>query len=239
MDLNTNILIPMAGLGSRFSEAGYTFPKPLIEVQGQPMISKVVESLNLQGRYIFLVQKSHFDEYHLDNLLNLIAPGCEIIQIDGITEGAACTALKAKKFINDKKPLIIANSDQFIKWNSLETISDFNDYDGGILTFKSIHPKHSFVKLDSMGFVKEVAEKKPISSDATVGIYHWKRGEDFVKYAETMIKKNIRTNNEFYICPVYNEAIEDGLQIKTSLVDEMWGMGTPEELSIFLNQINR
>lgn len=229
----------MAGLGSRFSEAGFTFPKPLIEVQGQPMISKVIESLNLQGRYIFLVQKSHYEKYHLDNLLNLIAPGCKIIQIDGITEGAACTALKARELINNNKPLVIANSDQFIKWNSLETISDFNDYDGGILTFKSIHPKHSFVKLDSMGFVKEVAEKKPISSDATVGIYHWKRGEDFVKYAETMIKKNIRTNNEFYICPVYNEAIKDGLKIKTSLVDEMWGMGTPEELSIFLNQINR
>ena len=239
MDLNTNILIPMAGLGSRFSEAGFTFPKPLIEVQGQPMISTVIESLNLQGRYIFLVQKSHYEKYHLDNLLNLIAPGSKIIQIDGITEGAACTALKAKELINNNKPLIIANSDQFIKWNSLETISDFNDYDGGILTFKSIHPKHSFVKLNSKGLVQEVAEKKPISSDATVGIYHWKRGEDFVKYAEKMIEKNIRTNNEFYICPVYNEAIEDGLKIKTSLVDEMWGMGTPEELTIFLNKFNR
>ena len=229
----------MAGLGSRFSEAGFTFPKPLIEVQGQPMISTVIESLNLQGRYIFLVQKSHYEKYHLDNLLNLIAPGSKIIQIDGITEGAACTALKAKELINNNKPLIIANSDQFIKWNSLETISDFNDYDGGILTFKSIHPKHSFVKLNSKGLVQEVAEKKPISSDATVGIYHWKRGEDFVKYAEKMIEKNIRTNNEFYICPVYNEAIEDGLKIKTSLVDEMWGMGTPEELTIFLNKFNR
>ena len=239
MDLNTNILIPMAGLGSRFSEAGFTFPKPLIEVHGQPMISTVIESLNLQGRYIFLVQKSHYEKYHLDNLLNLIAPGSKIIQIDGITEGAACTALKAKELINNNKPLIIANSDQFIKWNSLETISDFNDYDGGILTFKSIHPKHSFVKLNSKGLVQEVAEKKPISSDATVGIYHWKRGEDFVKYAEKMIEKNIRTNNEFYICPVYNEAIEDGLKIKTSLVDEMWGMGTPEELTIFLNKFNR
>ena len=100
------------------------------------MISKVIESLNLQGRYIFLVQKSHYEKYHLDNLLNLIAPGCKIIQIDGITEGAACTALKARELINNNKPLVIANSDQFIKWNSLETISDFNDYDGGILTFK-------------------------------------------------------------------------------------------------------
>ncbi len=228
----------MAGLGSRFSQAGYTFPKPLIEVQGKPMISKVVESLDLQGQYIFLVQKTHYEKYGLSDLLNLIAPGCKIIQIDGVTEGAACTALLAKDLINNDKNLIIANSDQYIKWNSLETISNFNDYDGGILTFKSIHPKHSFVKVNSQGFVIEVAEKKPISNDATVGIYHWNKGSDFVKYAEQMIDKNIRTNNEFYICPTYNEALLDGLKIKTSLVDQMWGMGTPEELSNFLNNSN-
>ncbi len=228
----------MAGMGSRFAQAGYTFPKPLIEVRGKPMISKVVESLNLQGKYIFLVQKSHYEKFGLFDLLNLISPGCEIIQIDGVTEGAACTALLAKDFINNDENLIIANSDQYIKWNSLETISSFNDYDGGILTFKSIHPKHSFVKINSEGFVTEVAEKKPISSDATVGIYHWKKGRDFVKYAEKMIDKNIRTNNEFYICPTYNEAILEGLKIKTSLVDEMWGMGTPEELTNFLNNSN-
>ena len=228
----------MAGMGSRFAQAGYTFPKPLIEVKGKPMISKVVESLNLQGKYIFLVQKSHYEKFGLFDLLNLISPGCEIIQIDGVTEGAACTALLAKDFINNDENLIIANSDQYIKWNSLETISSFNDYDGGILTFKSIHPKHSFVKINSEGFVTEVAEKKPISSDATVGIYHWKKGRDFVKYAEKMIDKNIRTNNEFYICPTYNEAILEGLKIKTSLVDEMWGMGTPEELTNFLNNSN-
>ncbi len=228
----------MAGLGSRFSQAGYTFPKPLIEVQGKPMISKVVESLDLQGKFIFLVQKTHYEKYGLYDLLNLIAPGCKIIQIDGITEGAACTALLAKEFIDNDENLIIANSDQFIKWNSLETISNFNDHDGGILTFKSIHPKHSFVKINSEGFVIEVAEKKPISNDATVGIYHWKKGRNFVKYAEQMIEKNIRTNNEFYICPTYNEALLDGLKIKTSLVDQMWGMGTPEELSNFLNNSN-
>ena len=113
----------MAGLGSRFSQAGYTFPKPLIEVQGKPMISKVLESLDLQGQYIFLVQKIHYEKYGLNDLLNLIAPGCKIIQIDGLTEGAACTALLAKEFINNDKNLIIANSDQYIKWNSLETIS--------------------------------------------------------------------------------------------------------------------
>ena len=229
-----NIIVPMAGAGSRFEKAGYTFPKPLIEVKGQPMIAKVVENLNLQGKYIFLVQKAHYEKYDLENLLNLIAPGCEIVQIDGLTEGAACTVLKARALIDNDQPLLISNSDQWIKWNSFETISSFNNEDGGILTFKSVHPKHSFAKVDGDGYVTEVAEKNPISSDATVGIYHWKRGSDFVKYADQMIANNVRTNNEFYICPVYNEALKDGFKIKASLVDQMWGMGTPEELNNFL-----
>jgi dTDP-glucose pyrophosphorylase len=230
------IVVPMAGAGSRFETAGYTFPKPLIEVQGEPMIAKVVKNLNLQGQYIFLVQKTHYEKYNLQGLLTLIAPNCKIVQIDGLTEGAACTVLKAKEYINNNEPLIIANSDQYIKWNSFETISSFNhkDADGGILSFTSVHPKHSFAKVDSNGYVTEVAEKNPISNNATVGIYHWKQGADFVRYAEQMISKNIRTNNEFYICPVYNEAIQDGKKIKISSVDEMWGMGTPEELNNFL-----
>ena len=230
------IVVPMAGAGSRFETAGYTFPKPLIEVRGEPMIAKVVKNINLQGQYIFLVQKTHYEKYNLQGLLTLIAPNCKIVQIDGLTEGAACTVLKAKEYINNNEPLIIANSDQYIKWNSFETISSFNhkDADGGILSFTSLHPKHSFAKVDSNGYVTEVAEKNPISNNATVGIYHWKQGSDFVRYAEQMISKNIRTNNEFYICPVYNEAIQDGKKIKISSVDEMWGMGTPEELNNFL-----
>ena len=230
------IIVPMAGAGSRFEKAGYTFPKPLIEVQGQPMIAKVVENLNIQGQYIFLVQKSHYEKYDLQGMLSMIAPGCEIIQIDGVTEGAACTVLKARELIDNNEQLIISNSDQYIKWNSLETISSFGhkDSNGGILTFTSVHPKHSFAKVDGDGWVSEVAEKNPISNNATVGIYHWKQGSDFVKYADQMIKKDIRTNNEFYVCPVYNEAIGDGKKFKASVVDEMWGMGTPEELNNFL-----
>ena len=224
-----------------FEKAGYTFPKPLIEVNGKPMIQVVVENLNIDAKHIFIVQKEHYEKYDLKSLLNLIAPNCEIVQIEGLTEGAACTVLKAQELIDNDEPLIIANADQFIKWNSFETISMFNepDVDGGILTFKSIHPKHSFAKVDGDGFVLEVAEKKPISNDATVGIYYWKRGLDYVLYAESMIEKNIRTNNEFYVCPVYNEAIEDGRRIKASLVDEMWGMGTPEELNNFLTHYKK
>ena len=160
-----NIVVPMAGAGSRFEKAGYSFPKPLIEVKGQPMIAKVVENLDLQGTYIFLVQKAHYEQYNLESLLKMIAPGCKIVQIDGVTEVAACTVLKAKEFINNDDQLIIANSDQWIKWNSFETISSFNDADGGILTFKSVHPKHSFAKVDGHGYVTCLLYTSPSPRD--------------------------------------------------------------------------
>jgi len=233
---NMNVLIPMAGAGSRFEKAGYTFPKPLIEVNGKPMIQLIVENLNIEGRHIFIVQKEHYEKYNLNYLLKLIAPNCEIVQVDGITEGAACTTLLAKKFIDNNEPLVIANSDQYVDWdsNTFMYAMQADNIDAGILSFKSTHPKWSFAKLDENGYVCEVAEKKPISDIATVGIYYWNRGSDYVKYAEQMIDKDIRVNNEFYVCPVFNEAIGDGLKIKTYNVEKMWGIGTPEDLSVFL-----
>jgi HAD superfamily hydrolase (TIGR01509 family) len=234
-DNNMNVLIPMAGAGSRFEKAGYTFPKPLIEVNGKPMIQVVTENLAIDANYIYIVQKEHYEKYELQYLLNLITPGCKIIQIEGVTEGAACTTLLAKEFIDNDSPLIIANSDQFVEWDSGEFVySMSNDIiDGGILTFKSTHPKWSYAKLGDNGFVSEVAEKKPISDIATVGIYYWKKGSDYVKSAEQMIEKNVRVNNEFYVCPVFNEAIENGLKVKTFNIEKMWGIGTPEDLDYF------
>ena len=236
-----NVLIPMAGAGSRFAQAGYTFPKPLIEVDGKPMIQVVVENLNVEAHYIFLVQKEHYEKYNLKQLLNLIAPDCDIVQIDGVTDGAARTTLLAKELINTGEPLLIANSDQFVEWNSNECLYGFtaDEIDGGIITFKATHPKWSFARVGDDGFVAEVAEKNPISDNATVGIYYWKHGSDYVKYAEEMIKKDIRTNNEFYVCPVFNQAIEAGRKIKIKEIDRMWGIGTPEDLEYFLNHYKK
>ena len=236
-DKKLNVLIPMAGSGSRFSAAGYTFPKPLIEVRGKPMIQVVVENLNIEANYIFLVQKDHYETYNLKYLLNLIAPNCKIVQVDGLTEGAACTTLLAKEYIDNDAPLVMANSDQFVEWNSNECMYAFSadSIDGGILTFTATHPKWSYAKLDENGFVSEVAEKKVISDEATVGIYYWRHGSDYVKYAEQMIEKNIRTNGEFYTCPVFNEAIGDGKKIRVKNIDKMWGIGTPEDLNYFLD----
>lgn len=231
-----NVLIPMAGHGSRFAQAGYTFPKPLIEVNGKPMIQVVVENLNIDAHYIFVVQKEHYEKYQLQYMLNMIAPGCDIVQVEGVTEGAACTTLLAKKLIDNDNPLLLANSDQFVEWNSNECLYAFSAdaIDAGIVAFKSVHPKWSYARLDDHGFVAEVAEKRPISDDATVGIYFWKKGSDYVKYAEQMIQKNIRTNNEFYVCPVFNEAIQDGKKVRLKTIEKMWGLGTPEDLKTYL-----
>jgi HAD superfamily hydrolase (TIGR01509 family) len=236
-----NVLIPMAGAGSRFSAAGYTFPKPLIDVNGKPMIQMVVENLNIDANFVFVVQKEHREKYNLDTLLNLIAPNCKVVEVDGLTEGAACTALLAKEYIDSDAPLFFANSDQFVEWDSNEFFYKMNetDADGGIVTFKATHPKWSFAKIDDNGIVTEVAEKNPISDLATVGFYYWKHGSDFVKYAEQMIANNVRVNNEFYVCPVFNQAIDGGKVIRTFDVPKMWGTGTPEDLKYYLENYGK
>lgn len=238
---NMNIVIPMAGAGSRFEKAGYTFPKPLIDVGGKPMIQVVVENLNMAGEYIFIVQKEHRQKYALDYLLKNISRGtCKIVEVDGITEGAACTVLLTEKYIDNNKPLFLANSDQYALWDSNAFMYSMvgDQIDGGILTFPNFHPKWSYARLGEDGFVAEVAEKKPISDLATVGYYYWSKGSDFVKYAKQMIDKNIRTNNEFYVAPVFNEAIADGKKIKNFHLNEnsMFGLGTPEDLQVFLKR---
>lgn len=240
VDKKMNVLIPMAGAGSRFATAGYSFPKPLIEVKGKPMIQVVVENLNIDANFIYVVQKSHREQFNLDTLLNLITPNCTVVEVDSLTEGAACTALLAKKFIDNGDPLFFANSDQFVEWDSNEFFYKMNenDCDGGIPIFHSTHPKWSFAKIDSDGFVTEVQEKNPISNLATIGFYYWKKGSDFVKYAEEMINQDIRVNGEFYVCPVYNNAINDNKKIRTFYSPKMWGLGTPEDLNYFLKNYN-
>jgi len=237
-DNKMNVLIPMAGHGSRFAQAGYSFPKPLIEVHGKPMIQVVVDNLAVEANFIFVVQKEHREKYNLDSMLNLITPGCKIVEVEGVTEGAACTTLLAKEFIDNNEPLVIANSDQFVEWNSLDFFYKMNEQklDAGIVSFEATHPKWSYAKTDENGFVTEVAEKNPISNIATVGIYYWKHGSDYVRFAEQMIENNVRVNNEFYVCPVFNEAIKSGLKIKTFNIPKMWGLGTPEDLNYFLEK---
>lgn len=234
------ILIPMAGEGSRFSKEGYTFPKPLIDVNGKPMIQKVVENLDFDCEYVFLIRQEHIEKYSgfLDTLDRITNGNFSFVSVDKLTEGAACTALLAEEFIDCEEDLLIANSDQFVEYepNNFLTLKNLTSLDSMVFTFNAVHPKWSFVKTNSRGFVTEVAEKKPISNIATCGIYWYRHGSDFVKYAKQMIEKDIRVKNEFYIAPVYNELIKDGKSLIPFYVHRMWGLGTPEDLRFYLEK---
>ena len=200
-----NIVIPMAGAGSRFAVAGYKLPKPLIPINGIPMIKVVINNLRpqLEHRFIFICQQAHIETYGLIDKLSDWSPGCEVIGLNGLTDGAACTVLEAKKYIDNDASLMIANSDQYIDIdiNDYLEYMDTKNLDGLIMTMKADDPKWSFVGLDQDSLVTRVVEKEVISDEATVGIYNFKKGRDYVSAAEDMIRKDLRVNNEFYVAP--------------------------------------
>lgn len=232
-----NIVVPMAGRGSRFSNAGYKMPKPLIDVHGRYMIEYVTKNLTpqVEHRFIYICQEEHLEKYQLEKYLRQIAPNCVVVTVDHITEGAACTVLLAEEYINSNNSLMIANSDQYIDTDINYYLRQMNNHDGLIMTMPANDPKWSFIKVDEKNLVSMVREKEVISNEATVGVYNYKQGKDFVKYAHLMIEKNIRVNNEFYVAPVYNEMIDAGMKITYFDVGEkMYGLGTPEDLSEFL-----
>jgi len=251
MSNTLQLVIPMSGKGSRFEKAGYAFPKPLISVNGEPMITLVTRNLLCKCeqdlKVIYICQEEHYNQFDLENVLRRTVEShpeskaeAKIIRIKGITQGAACTVLMAKDVIDPNLPLMIANSDQYIfkpvmcTWHDVINMSE---NDGEIMVFNSNHPKWSYVRLEEDRVI-EVAEKKVISEFATTGIYWWRKAGDFIESAEEMIKKDIRYNNEFYIAPTYNEMILKGkkisiMEIKPNL---MQGLGTPEDLNAYLNE---
>lgn len=239
-----NIVIPMAGAGSRFIQAGHQKPKPFIDVNGKPMIVRVLENLAYpQARYILVARKEHMDAeatlvQQIERDFNAI-----FIPIDKHTEGTACTVLYARRYINNEQPLLIANSDQIIDILIADFIDDCEqrDLDGSILTFidEKRDPKWSFARLDDSKLVTEVQEKKAISKYATVGIYLFQHGSDFVEAAIDMFIEGDRVNNEFYTCPTYNYAIKAGKKIGIYNIAEQkaHGIGTPEDLNKYLKSL--
>lgn len=240
-----NILVPIAGKGRRFIEAGYKLPKPLIPINGKPMLYIVINNIkpNIEHKFIFLVLKEHIINYGIENYLKNCVSNCEIIVVDKVTEGAACTVLLAKEFINNDNPLMIANGDQWVD-------IDINDYlkymevsnsDGLIMTMWADHPKWSYVRINESGKITEVVEKEVVSNEATVGIYNYKKGIFFVEAAEKMIAENLRVNNEFYVAPAYNKMIEKGMRISIYNIgkeyDGMYGLGIPADVVKFENLI--
>lgn len=208
-----NILILLAGSSDAFKEAGYGFPKPLVEIDGKPLVQHVIEHLKplvqTGARLIFLVKYEDNLRYHISSVVKLLAPAAEVLEVRGETAGAACTALLAIDLIAKPEPLVIVNGDQLIEADLISIINDFaaHTLDGGIVVFKDVHPRWSFVKCDSNGLVIEAAEKRPISNLATAGFYYFASGLDFIEAAQAMILKDASVNGLFYVCPAYNELI--------------------------------
>ncbi len=234
-----NIVIPMAGEGRRFAEAGFTLPKPLIPIDGVPIINYVISNLRplAPHRFIFLCREEHLSRYGIDKVLRALEPGCEIIAVPGLTAGAACTVLLAKELINNDEPLMLANSDQLADVDIDAYLNAMAGADGLIMTMLADDPKWSFVRLDGLGRAVEVVEKQVVSNEATVGVYNFKRGRCFVEAAESMIKKDFRVNGEFYVAPVYNEMLAKGLRVALFNVGEefngMYGLGIPGDVDRF------
>ncbi len=241
--MTLDIIVPMAGRGSRFAVAGYTDPKPLISFGGRRMIEWVIDNLRpaRPHRFIFLCLAEHLERYPtLRETLAERAPGCAILPVATVTEGAACTVRLAAELIGRERPLMIANSDQYVDVDINRYLAALDDpaNDGLIMTFRSTHPKWSYCRMAGDGRVTEVAEKQVISTEATVGIYNFRRGQDFLDASDAMIRADKRVNGEFYVAPVYNELIARGRRIAVSNIGSeetcMYGLGTPEDLTRFL-----
>ncbi|MDA5315456.1 glycosyl transferase family 2 [Vibrio cholerae] len=238
-----NIVVPMAGRGSRFAKEGYALPKPLIDVHGKHMIELVINNLKPRQahKFIFVCQKQHIEEFNLEDVFARACDNYETVGINGITEGAAVTVLKAREFFESDEPLMIANSDQWVDMDINDYLTDMVDrnLDGSMLTMKADDPKWSYARVGSNGLVTEVVEKVVVSDEATVGIYNFRSGKEFCQLADEMIRQDIRSNGEFYVAPVYTHLAQKGGKIGVFNIGEeangMYGLGIPSDLELFLS----
>lgn len=235
-----NIIIPMAGRGSRFTEKRILTPKPLIDVHGKPMIQRAVESLDIDGKWKFIIR---IDE-HQDNvraMIERIKPGSDVIAIDYVTEGPACSGLLYRDDINNDEELIIANCDQIMEWTSNRFLDYVRYYDGAVVTYHADTDKNSYARVNKAGLVQEIREKQVISNISLNGIHYWKKGNSFVTSAEAMIAANDRApNGEFYIGPSYNYMINSGQTVGIYHIPNQFHhpVGVPDDLDEFLRYEN-
>lgn len=244
-DKPLNIVVPMAGRGSRFAKAGFELPKPLLGVHGRPMIEVVIDNIrpSRPHRFIFICQREHMDQFDLAKSLAYAGRDTLILPIDDVTEGAACTVLLARQWIETDAPLMIANCDQYIATPIDDYLRAMEDghYEGFIMTMRADDPKWSFVRLNEQGLVTEVVEKRVVSNEATVGIYNFRRGADYVAAADRMMAAKDMTNHEYYVAPTYNY-LRNGSRVGFMNIGAeragMYGLGIPDDLSYF-NQLQQ
>lgn len=235
-----NILIPMAGEGTRFPKDTYKIPKPLINIKGKPMIQRAIESIGLSGTYHFVIRK---DSYYAQvyNLLHKILADPKIISVGETTEGPASSCLLFKDFIDNEEELVIVNCDQIMWWDPdlFLIIARYYKYDGVVVTYSTTTPKNSYARINSNGLVQEIKEKEVISDISLTGIHYWRKGKYFVQSVEDMIKCNDRApNGEFYVGPSYNYMINKGLKVGIHHIPNCQhnSVGVPEDLHLFLKK---
>lgn len=239
--MSIKLIMPMAGEGNRFKEQGYDIPKPLIPVRGIPMFQYAEKQIGIDfDERIFIVRKDH----NIAETIKALYDNATVIELDTLTEGTACTLLKARHLFTDGDSVFVSNCDQSVSWNSKEVndIIKHSNIDGLIATFinEERNPKWSFAKTNNDDFyfskVIEVAEKNPISDKATVGYYYWRDAGQMFRNIDQMIENNDRVNGEFYTCPVFNYTIKEGANVRAFDVMSMQGIGTPEDLESYLNE---
>ena len=241
----------MAGRGSRFAKEGFLAPKPLISVGGKPMIKWVLDNVDspvVDATFIFLVLREHEDKYGISASLEACKPGrVRFVYVEAVTEGAACTALLARELVNDDTPLLIANSDQFVEWSCdgfwEQMLAERETRAGNVLCFhvpRALNDvKWSYAAVDDQQLITDIQEKVVISEHATVGIYYWRRGRDYVRHADDMVARGLKSNGEYYVAPVYNLAIAEGAKFSLSFCTKMWGLGVPADLTAFMTHYLR
>lgn len=242
-----NVLVLMAGESTAFKEAGYLYPKPLIEIEGDPLLRRVVDNLasivDPGKRLIFLIRKEDNAKYHIGAVLNLLVPGVLVLEVQQATGGAACTALLAVEHVNNDDPLVITNGDQVLETDLQAVLNHFinRNLNGGIAVFEDVHPRWSFVKCDANGLAVETAEKRPISKLATAGFYYFQHGSDFVTAAMTMIKKDAHVGGRFFVCPAYNEMILRQRKIGVFQIprNAYFSLATPQGVQAYADHLKK
>jgi len=236
------IVIPMAGRGQRFLDAGYVVPKPLITIRGYPMVWWAVRSLPVvpPADMIFIVRADHVREHSIDiKLKELFSPEIAIVPQYTQSQGQADTVLLARQEIRNASHLVIYNCDTYAPRAGevlQQGIEAYPQVDGFVVVFNSSEPNLSFVRTAADGHIVEVAEKRAISCDATIGLYHFRTGEDFIWAADKMISENDRVRDEFYVLPVYRYLIERGKKFRKLTVEDVHILGTPQLMKSFGEQ---
>lgn len=242
-----NILLLMAGPSDKFREAGHTFPKNLVEIEGRPIIQHVIENvsplLSARNRLIVVLNQQEILRFHTDAVARLLVPDVHICEALGVTKGAACSALLAIDKIDSDTPLVICNGDQVVRADLPAAVADFEtrQLDGGLIVFEDVHPRWSFVKCNAEGLVVEAAEKRPISRMATAGFYYFARGRDFVRAATRMILKDSNVEGAFFVCPSYNELLLENARIGVHSIPRSayFSMATPQGAQTYAEYLKK